>query len=170
MASLINRIIAKLKNKEYRESYLDASINDVIASQIFNLRKDNGYTQTKLANLAKMAQPRIALLEKSEYKTYSISTLKRLAHAFDVALIVKFVPFSELVDFNANFSSKDVHIDIYDKDSFDWIEERGPGQIPSTITEQEGFRNRGKGIPFPSESGPGEFIEENNKRRRRLWI
>lgn len=63
-----------------------------------------------------MAQPRIAVLEGADYENYSISTLKRLASAFDVALIVKFAPFSELIRFKENLSSHDLQIPGFDKE------------------------------------------------------
>ena len=46
-----------------------------------------------------MKQPRIALMENATYENYSLTTLKRLASALDVALVVRFVPFSELAEY-----------------------------------------------------------------------
>jgi hypothetical protein len=43
-----------------------------------------------------MAQARISVLEDPNYGNFSINTLKRIAAAFDVALSVRFVAFSEL--------------------------------------------------------------------------
>jgi transcriptional regulator with XRE-family HTH domain len=45
-----------------------------------------------------MNQNAISRLESVSYGKPTITTLKRLAAALDVALIVRFVPFSELVD------------------------------------------------------------------------
>lgn len=45
-----------------------------------------------------MNQNAISRLESSDYGKPTITTLKRLAAAMDVGLIVRFVPFSEMVD------------------------------------------------------------------------
>ena len=45
-----------------------------------------------------MTQNAISRLESSSYGKSTITTLKRLASAYDVALVVRFVPFSQLVD------------------------------------------------------------------------
>ena len=45
-----------------------------------------------------MTQNAISRLESLHYGKATLTTLKRLAAAFDVALVVRFVPFSELVD------------------------------------------------------------------------
>lgn len=116
MDSWKTKLLDKFRRKEYRESYLDSFINDTITAQLHNLRKDKQWTQAELARRAGMKQPRVALMESSDYDNYSISTLKRLAHAFDVALIVKFSPFSELAAFSSSFSSKDVHVPDYESD------------------------------------------------------
>jgi hypothetical protein len=44
------------------------------------------------------AQESISLWEKPGYGRLTLSTLIRLASAFDVGLMVRFVPYSELVD------------------------------------------------------------------------
>jgi hypothetical protein len=45
-----------------------------------------------------MNQNAISRLERPDYGKATLTTLRRLAAAMDVALIVRFVPFSELVD------------------------------------------------------------------------
>lgn len=49
-----------------------------------------------LAEKVGMGQARISLLENPNYESLSLSTLKRIANVFDVALVVRFVPFSQL--------------------------------------------------------------------------
>lgn len=55
-------------------------------------------TQADLARESGMAQNNISRLESPEYGKYSISSLKRIADALDVALVVRFVPFSRYID------------------------------------------------------------------------
>ena len=54
-----------------------------------------------------MKQSRISDLEDPNYENYQTRTLVKLASAFDVGLVVKFVPFSELAKWSANLSPRD---------------------------------------------------------------
>jgi hypothetical protein len=47
----------------------------------------------------------ISSWENPDYGRYSLGTLKDLAKAFDVGLLVRFVPFSTLVDWALNLTS-----------------------------------------------------------------
>jgi transcriptional regulator with XRE-family HTH domain len=104
------RLFKKLKSKKFREAFVDSVMGDVIATQIYNLRTSRGWSGKQLAEKAAMAQPRIPLLENPDYRSYTLRTLKRLADAFDVALIVRFAAFGELVDYMLSFSSKNIEI------------------------------------------------------------
>lgn len=84
-------------SKENREAFVSAHLSSNIGAQIFALRETRGWSQGRLAAEVGMAQPRISILEGG-YDNYSLRTLKRLASAFDVAVVVRFVPFSELVN------------------------------------------------------------------------
>lgn len=91
-------LLDDLKNKEYRDAFVSELIDTGIPFQIHALREQRGWTQKELGQHVEMAQERISLLEDPNYGKLSLSTLKRLASAFDIGLIVRFVPFSELVD------------------------------------------------------------------------
>jgi transcriptional regulator with XRE-family HTH domain len=69
----------------------------MIATQIKVLREQRDMTQSALAKKAEMLQPRLSVMENADYSSWSVSTLKRLARAFDLALSVKFEAFSEVV-------------------------------------------------------------------------
>lgn len=86
----------RLAKKEYRHAYVAASIENRLAAQIFALRNQREWNQSELAQRSGMLQPRVSKLEDS-CNNVTISTLKRLASAFDVALSVKFVPFKDFV-------------------------------------------------------------------------
>lgn len=64
--------------------------------QIRALRDHRGWSQSELARLSGVAQPAISRCERVGYGKQTISTLLRLAEAFDVGLDVSFVPFGEL--------------------------------------------------------------------------
>ena len=92
------------KSKEHRAAFVASQINIGIPFQIRALRKQRQWDQKVLAEKAGMAQPRIALMERPGHGELTLKTLKRLADAYDVALVVRFAPFSELVDWSDKFS------------------------------------------------------------------
>jgi transcriptional regulator with XRE-family HTH domain len=101
-------LIAELKDKQYRDAYVASQIRISLPLQTRALRKSRTWTQPELAEHAGMAQPRISEIEKPGERRLNIETLLRLASAFDVALQVRFVPFSEFIDF-----SEDLDLDTF---------------------------------------------------------
>lgn len=95
--------IARLKNKQYREAFVGSQISVGLPFQIRALREQNGWKQSHLAQKAGMLQPRISAMESPGGAKFNLETLRRLAAAFDVALVVRFVPFSELVNWSEAF-------------------------------------------------------------------
>jgi len=97
--------IEALKDKEYRDLYVAEHIRTGIAFQIRAMREDREWTQSELGQRAEgMAQETISLLEDPDYGRLTLRTLRRLASALDVALIVRFTPFSDLVDWMVNLT------------------------------------------------------------------
>lgn len=68
------------------------------------LREARGWTQKQLAEKCGMRQSRISTLEDPNYENFEAATLRRLASAFDVALTIRFIPFSELAGWTATLS------------------------------------------------------------------
>jgi transcriptional regulator with XRE-family HTH domain len=60
--------------------------------------------QADLAAKAKMQQSRISMFETPGAANLTLDTLSRLAAAFKVGLVVKFVPFSEMLEWENNYS------------------------------------------------------------------
>ena len=95
---------SSLENEEYRE-HLAADIGTGLSFQIRLLREKHGWTQRDLADRMGKTQEAISQWENPVYGRYTLSTLKGLAAAFDTALMVRFAPFSELVDWMVNLTS-----------------------------------------------------------------
>lgn len=93
-----------LTDKVRRDAFVASHLSDNIGSQIFSLREARGWSQEKLAAETGMAQPRISVLEAG--CDCSLRTLKRFASVYDVALVVRFVPFSELVEWVVGLSEE----------------------------------------------------------------
>lgn len=86
-----------LQSKEYRDAYVLEHIKNGVAFQIRTLREDRDWTQGDLGDA--MGKPRnvVSRLEDPNYGKTTLTTLRELAAAFDVGLLVKFVTFSRLV-------------------------------------------------------------------------
>jgi transcriptional regulator with XRE-family HTH domain len=96
------QIWESLRDSEYRHQFVEAEINVGIAFQIRSLRNRQNLTQANLADRLNVKQPLVSSWENPDYGRYSLGTLKDLAKAFDVGLLVRFVPFSKLVDWTVN--------------------------------------------------------------------
>jgi transcriptional regulator with XRE-family HTH domain len=93
--SLLERI---RRSKESRRRLVSSNIDKGIAFQIRATRTARKWSQSDLALESAMTQNNVSRLESPDYGKHTLSSLKRLADAFDVALVVRFVPFSQYVD------------------------------------------------------------------------
>jgi transcriptional regulator with XRE-family HTH domain len=109
--------IARLRNKKYRDSFVASQISVGLPFQIRALREQRGWKQSQLAGKAEMLQPRISAMERPGGAKFNLETLRRLASAFDVALVVRFAPFSELVDWSDTFHADTFTIPSFDHDA-----------------------------------------------------
>lgn len=92
------KLLKKLRSsKEYRDAYVEEHINTGFTFQIKQMREERGWSQAELGKRAGMRQNAISRLEDEDYGSLSLKTALRLAAAFDVGLIFKFVPFSRLL-------------------------------------------------------------------------
>lgn len=75
---------------------MEGAVEQYVAWQIKANRLARGLSQDDLARLIDSGQSAISRLEDPEYGRHSIDTLMKLASAFDCALSVKFISFSQL--------------------------------------------------------------------------
>ena len=109
--SVSSQLLKNLKeNKKYREAFVAEHIATTIPFQLRAMRKKLRMTQKQLGKDAGMAPERITVLEDPNYARFTVSTLLRLADALDVALIVRFAPFSELLRWASNLSDEAVAV------------------------------------------------------------
>ena len=85
--------ISELTEKEAREQYAADLLDSYIALQIKTLRQQRGWSQEDLAALAGKHQSQISAMEQIDFRSWKVSTLRRLADAFDLALVVRFESF-----------------------------------------------------------------------------
>ncbi len=111
------QLVSRLKRgKEYRDLFVENEIAVGIPIQIRAMRDKKNWTQKELGERTGKRQSVISQLENPGYGKLTLSTLKTLASAFDVGLMVRFVPFSELISRAANLSEDDVSVQSFSDD------------------------------------------------------
>ncbi len=100
--SLISRLNLwkRLKrSKEARADFVESHLNRSIAYQIRALREREKWTQDQFAQELGVDRNNVsARLENPQYGKHTLTTLKKVAKAGDMGLVVWFVPFSRMVD------------------------------------------------------------------------
>ena len=99
-------LLEKLTNSSYRDAFVSEEIDIGLPMQLRAMREARGWNQKYVAEKMETKQPRFSLMERPGYGNFSLNTLKRLASIFNVGLIVSFVPYSEMIEFNNAFSRK----------------------------------------------------------------
>ncbi|WP_371130700.1 helix-turn-helix domain-containing protein [Rhodoferax sp.] len=99
----------KWQDKEYRDAYMEASIEQGIAWQIRINRSLRGITQSDLASAIGTQQSAISRLEDPTYGAHSLETLVNIAKSFDCALSVKFISFSHLAYESEKLGESDLY-------------------------------------------------------------
>ena len=87
----------RLSNRVARREYVQAELVNGVAHQIRILRRQRNWTQSHLARRLKTTQTVVSRLEDPSYGKFSVKTLLDVANAFDVALHVRYMAFSELM-------------------------------------------------------------------------
>ena len=108
------KIAKDVADPEQRHYLVEAQIRHGIPLQLRAMREGQGWTQATLAEKLGTTQNAISRLENPRTGKPTITTLERIAQAFDVALIVKFAPFSELIDSLSELSEKSVSVPSYE--------------------------------------------------------
>jgi transcriptional regulator with XRE-family HTH domain len=87
-----------LDNKKFRDAFVSSRLSQLIAMQVKVLREEMGWTQAELAKKLGTSQNAVYRLENPRYGKHSISTLRKVASVFDVGLVVRFEPYSRMLN------------------------------------------------------------------------
>lgn len=96
-SSISKKLFAKLGRKAYRAAYVGEHVRRGIAAQIRAMRDQRGWNQGKLSGEMGKPQSVVSRLEDPSYGKVTVQTLLEVATTFDVALQIRFVPFSTFV-------------------------------------------------------------------------
>lgn len=101
---------------EYRQGYMEASVEEGIAWQIKVNRKTRKISQKELAARIRSKQSAISRLEDPSYGKYSLGVLMQIANAFDCALSVRFISYARLAIESADLSPKALYAESFSSD------------------------------------------------------
>ncbi|HUY13888.1 MAG TPA: helix-turn-helix domain-containing protein [Terriglobia bacterium] len=154
-----NRIeLEKLKDKAYRDSYVREHIRIGLPYQVRALRQQRHWKQEELGERSGKPQNVISRLEDPSYGKLSLQSMIDLASAFDVALLIKFVPFSRFLREFQNLSPEALEAVSFDQD----VEELG-GAIDEVLGQKisgsDSPRNRSPLHLVPLEKSNGLEFE-----------
>ncbi len=93
----IRKLWSRFADKDYRNAFMEARLRESVAAQVYFIRESRKMTQGELAALAGTKQPAISRIERGD-ASLSLKSLEAIARSFDVALSVKFVPHSDIID------------------------------------------------------------------------
>ena len=111
-----DQLIETLADKENRDAFVAEHIDTGDPFQLRALREQREWTQDQVGQEAGMAQARISVLEDPNYASFTLKSLKKLASAFDVALIVRFVPFSQLINWDLTLSPESLKAESFNEE------------------------------------------------------
>ena len=94
---LIDRLRDRFRDPAYRKGYVDSLTDSFLATQIKVLREQRKLTQSELADLAGVKQSQISRWESVNNASWQIRTLKNLAKALDLVLVVKFESYGNVL-------------------------------------------------------------------------
>jgi transcriptional regulator with XRE-family HTH domain len=125
---------SEFHDPEARHDYADIFLNSSIALQIKALRLQRGWSQETLAEKAGMKQSRISAMEQATYTGWSLRTLRRLAKAFDLALVVRFESFGTLLNEATSVSRNALERPSFSNDTeFKLLERRAEKAEPDPL-------------------------------------
>jgi len=169
-------LISRLqRGRRVRQLFVESHIAKTIAYQIRATREKLGLTQQQLANEIGTNQNAIYRLESPNYGKATLTTLKRVAAALDVALVVRFVPFSELVDWVSGTPRIERGLRNEALEVLDFASEVDSGRFGDRSLTADGIdhapewgqvevvETRARMLPFQTGDTPQQLVEERQQ-------
>lgn len=95
------------ESKEYRQVFAEQFVKELLPFQIEILMKHRGMSKQDLAKATGLSEQTIARAINPNSQSISLNTVIKIAAAFDVAFVAKFIPFSKLHEMVTNLKEDD---------------------------------------------------------------
>lgn len=142
-SKLISRL---LSDRDFRASYIRAKLDVLIPSQLRALRLRQEKSQPELAQMADMKQSRISAMETPGLVNFNRETLVRMAATHNVGLVIKFVPFSEMLEWENSYSQDAFNIARLSED-IDFLQPRPVRTVSTRFRHRRRAAPRSKWLP-----------------------
>lgn len=147
--SFTKRLVRRFRDFAFRHSYVETFVDSALATQVQVLREQRGWTQAELAERTGMRQSQISRIENVNNSSLQIRTLKRLAQTFDLALVVRFESFGNVLPHIEGFSRQSLErYSFQDDPEICALEDRAstgrqdlPGALPTWAVLQQACVN-----------------------------
>jgi len=116
ISSIGRKLLEKLQKRAYRHAYLSEHVRRGIAYQIRALRNQRGWNQGAFSKNLGKPQSVVCRLEDPSYGKVTIQTLLEVANVYDVALQVRFVPYSAFLQQTRDISTESKKVLSFDDD------------------------------------------------------
>ncbi len=90
--TLKGHIKRKMKDPAFKKAWHDLDGEFELLESIIKARESVGLTQEELAKRIGTKQPALSRLERGGFQKANIETLRKIAEALDVKLVIKFQP------------------------------------------------------------------------------
>ena len=85
-------IAEQMKHPEFKKAWHDLDTEFELLESMIKAREKAGFTQEQLAKKIGTKQPVLSRLERGGFKKASVETLKKIADALNVKLVIKMQP------------------------------------------------------------------------------
>jgi len=132
------------RSKEYRHEFLGECIRSRLTSQIKALRDRESWDYKKFAEELGKKVPWAYRLEDPNESIPTIPTLLQVAKAFDVALDVRFVPFSQIVRDTTTLSQNSFQVPGFNAEAGDSHKSRAEHLLKKiSVATEQGYQRAG---------------------------
>lgn len=151
MLSVGKKLLDRLRKPAFRHAYTAEHVRRGVAYQIRSLRDQRGWNQGQFAKELGKPQSVVSRIEDPGYGKYTIQTLLEIASVFDVALQVRFVPYSKFLRQTRDVSTPAMRVDTFDRE----LESMSRGKFLRPAGEIRGSDEipviEGNSTPLPEE-------------------
>lgn len=141
MSERSERISKLLRSQAARTAYIKAKLAVLVPAQIKTLRTKSVDPpmpyQRDLARESELHQSRISMFETPGAANMTIETIAKIAAALRVGVVIKFVPFSDMVRWESSFSPDIFHVKRLSEDEA-FISAEAPN-IPKVAAQLAGL-------------------------------
>jgi hypothetical protein len=140
MSDLLNLWTRLAGSKSYREALVASQLKRGLPFQARSMRKERGWSQALLAEKSELTQGVVSRAEDPDYGNLTFNTVLRVAAGHDVAVICKFVSFSEFAKWYLGFSEASVQVPNFEEEDTAFHKEAVKWNVPAQATQNPTMR------------------------------